>query len=150
LTEAGANARLLRDSDIYLGLYARPEAANMMNADLLVGIHNNSGETATSRGTEVLYYTKEGEGSYGLASKDVATMVQKELVAEIGLPDRGIHSRPQLAVLNKSLMPAIIIEGGFLSNREDLSVMLTADFLEDYAIGVARGIINVLNASVEE
>lgn len=150
LTEAGANAMLLRDTDVYMGLYARPEAANMMNADLLVGIHNNSGETATSRGTEILYYTKEGEESYGLASKDVATMVQKEIVAEIGLPDRGIHSRPQLAVLNKSLMPAIIIEGGFLSNREDLSVMLTEDFLEDYAIGVARGIINVLNASVEE
>lgn len=150
LQAAGVNVQLLRNTDDYLGLYARPEAANLMHADLLVSMHNNSGETPTSRGTEVLYYAKESEKDYAIKSKDLASTLVSALVEEIGFPDRGIHNRPQLAVLNKSLMPAVIIEGGFLSNPEDLSGMMTTDFIEHYAIGAAKGIILTLNASVQE
>lgn len=150
LLSAGVNVQLLRDQDIYMGLYERPEAANILNADLLVSIHNNSGEFMSSRGTEVLYYQKVGEESYGLFSKEVASLVQQELMVEIGLPDHGTHNRPQLAILNKSQMPAIIIEGGFLSNPDDLAVMLTDEFIEGYAVGAAKGIIKALNASVLE
>ena len=150
LSAAGVNVQILRDQDVYMGLYERPEAANILNADLFVSIHNNSGESVTSRGTEVLYYQKVGEEGYGLFSKEVASLVQQELVAEIGLPNRGTHSRPQLAVLNKTMMPAIIIEGGFLSNPEDLAIMLTEEFIAGYAAGAARGIIMALNASVLE
>ena len=87
-----------------------------------------------------------GIESYGITSKELAAYIQKELVAEIGLKDRGIINCPHLAVLNKSLMPAVIIEGGFLSNPDDLAVMLTEEFKEAYAVAAARGIINSLNA----
>ena len=60
LEEAGANVVLLRDRDITMNLYSRPEAANAMNADLLVSIHNNSAETSAPNGVEVLYYDKVG------------------------------------------------------------------------------------------
>lgn len=145
LTQAGANAVLLRDSDATMALYDRPEAANQMNADLLVSVHNNSAETQDPNGTEVLYYDKVGLEAYGITSKEIATLVQKELLLEIGLKDRGIKNSPHLAVLNKSLMPAIIIEGGFLSNMGDLNVMLKEEYKEAYALSVARGIINSLN-----
>lgn len=146
LDQAGANVVLLRDSDITMSLYSRPEAANTMNADLLISVHNNSAHNSTSNGTEVLYYDKVGIESYGITSKELAAYIQKELVAEIGLKDRGIINCPHLAVLNKSLMPAVIIEGGFLSNPDDLAVMLTEEFKEAYAVAAARGIINSLNA----
>ncbi len=127
-------------------LYSRPEAANAMNADLLVSIHNNSAETSTPNGAEVLYYDKVGTEAYGITSKELAACIQKELILETGLKDRGIIDCPHLAVLNKSLMPAVIIEGGFLSNPNDLQVMLTEEFKEGYAVAAARGIINALNA----
>ncbi len=146
LQQAGVNAVLLRDRDVSMSLYSRPEAANTMNADLLVGIHNNSAETATPNGTEVLYYDKIGTESYGITSRELAACLQQELVKEIGLKDRGIINSPHLAVLNKSLMPAVIIEGGFLSNSGDLQVMLTEEYKEAYALATARGIINALNA----
>ncbi len=146
LEEAGANVVLLRDRDITMNLYSRPEAANAMNADLLVSIHNNSAETSAPNGVEVLYYDKVGIEAYGITSGEVAAFIQKELVRETGLRDRGIISAPHLAVLNKSLMPAVIIEGGFLSNSNDLQVMLTEEYREAYAVAAARGIIHALNA----
>ena len=149
LSSAGASTVLLRDSDITMSLYSRPEAANALNADLLISVHNNSAETATPNGTEVLYYDKVGTESYGITSKEVAAFMQKELVLETGLKDRGIINCPHLAVLNKSLMPAVIIEGGFLSNPDDLQVMLTDEFKEAYAVAAARGIINALNSWAE-
>ena len=149
LSRAGANVVLLRDSDITMSLYSRPEAANAMNADLLISVHNNSAHNSTSNGTEVLYYDKVGIESYGITSKELAAYIQEELVEETGLKDRGIIDCPHLAVLNKSLMPAVIIEGGFLSNDNDLQVMLTEEFREAYAVAAARGTINALNDWVD-
>lgn len=149
LKQAGANVVLLRDRDVTMSLYSRPETANAMNADLLVSIHNNSAETSAPNGAEVLYYDKVGAEAYGITSSELAAYIQKELVRETGLRDRGIVNCPHLAVLNKSLMPAVIIEGGFLSNPNDLQVMLTEEFKEGYAAAAARGIINALNAWAE-
>ncbi len=149
LDQAGANAVLLRDRDVSMSLYSRPEAANAMNADLLVSIHNNSAETSTPSGAEVLYYDNVGLEAYGMTSRELAACIQKELIAETGMRDRGIINAPHLAVLNKSLMPAVIIEGGFLSNQGDLQVMLTEGFKEAYATAAARGIINALNTWAE-
>lgn len=148
LKEAGANVTLLRDKDVTMSLYSRPEAANILNADLLVSVHNNSANSAKPNGTEVLYYNKIGEEDYGFTSEKVASYIQRELVPETGLKDRGIIDSPHLAVLNKSLMPAVIIEGGFLSNADDLEVMLTDEFREAYAVAAAKGVINALNASI--
>lgn len=147
MEEAGANIILLRDTDAPMTLYARPEAANTMNADLLVSIHNNSAETAVPKGTEVHYYAKEWEQGYEISSRDLAKAIQAEMVAEVGFYDRGTYNSPALAVLNKSLMPAVIIEGGYLSNPEDLAFMMTDDYVEAYATAVARGLIQALNAA---
>ena len=146
LDYAGANVVLLRDKDTGMSLYERPEAANSLNADLLISIHNNATDnTSVPNGTEVLYYDSIGTENYGISSKLLAEYIQTELLIEIGLKDRGVKNSPQLAVLNKSLMPAVIIEGGFLSNPMDLQAMLTDRYKEAYAVGTARGIINALN-----
>lgn len=145
LLSAGANVVLMREDDVSMSLYSRPEMANALNADLLISVHNNSSEFAAPTGTEVHYYDKASAANCGITSKDLAASVQKELLKEIGLKDRGIKSSPSLAVLNKSLMPAIIIEGAFLSNQSDLQVMMKDSFAEAYAIATARGVINELN-----
>ena len=149
LENAGANVVLLRETDVAMSLYSRPEAANTLNADLLVSIHNNSSESPKPNGTEVLYYSKNGEKDYGFTSQQIADFVQKEMVSSTGLADRGIKNAPQLALLNKSLMPAIIIEGGFLSHPGDLEVMVADDYPKIYAGAVANGLINALNATAD-
>ena len=149
LNAAGVNAELLRDEDVYMTLYSRPEKANALCADLFVSIHNNSSESATPKGTEVHYYNKETDSDYGITSKEFAEYIQTEMASITGLTNRGTRESPKLAILNKSLMPAVIIEGAFLSNESDVTYMITDEYIEDYALAAARGIIEALNASVE-
>lgn len=148
LQGAGVKTYILRSDDSSIALYDRPALANQLNASLYVSIHNNSNESATPNGTETLYYNKGTEAGYGYTSKNIAESVQSELVKGIGLKDRGAKSSPFLAVLNRSQMPAIIIEGGFISNAAELKYMMTDSFKEAYAVGAARGIVKALNASV--
>lgn len=151
LQEAGANTYILREDDSYISLYDRPERANGANGDLYISVHNNSfPENPNANGTEVYYYSKSNEANYGISSAAFAKLVQKELIAALGLNDRGAKSQPAYAVLNKTLMPAIIIEGAFLSNAKDLEYMLTEDFREKYAYAVAKATIQTLNESVKQ
>jgi N-acetylmuramoyl-L-alanine amidase len=98
----------------------------------------------------VLYYTKNTEADYNIFSRHFADIAQAELLKEMGIPDRTVKERPLLAVLNKTIMPAIIVEGGFMSNPDDIQFIKTEAYREKYALAVARSIIVILNESLPE
>lgn len=150
LKQAGVNAGLLRNTDETVKLLDRPAIANGMMADLYVSIHNNSSISATPGGTEVFYFDKPSESGYDLTSKELALEVSRSLVAELGLANRGITPQGAYAVLNKTLMPAVIVEGAFFSNAKDLSLMMSSEYTQLYARGVAAGIIRALNSAAAE
>jgi N-acetylmuramoyl-L-alanine amidase len=150
LQEAGVSTYMLRKDDTYITLYGRPELANAANAYLYISIHNNYSDNPSANGVETFYYSKENECDYGIYSEDLAKMIQKEMVKSLGLFDRGAKSEPAYAVLNKTVMPAIIIEGAFLSNDENLELMMTDEFRELYALSAAKSIVKILNDSVRD
>lgn len=149
LQAAGVNTYMLRETDKTITLYERPALANAANGDLYISIHNNSSVNTNANGTELYYYSKANESDYGLSSKCLAETAQKELAKALGINSRGTKSEPAYAVLNKTQMPAIIIEGAFLSNPGDLELMMTDEFRENYAFATAKAIIQILNESVE-
>lgn len=150
LKAAGVNTYILRETDTSISLYDRPALANAANGDLYIAIHNNSSDNPDARGVEVFYDSKANESDYGIYSKDLAEIAYQELINTIGTTGRGAKSEPAYAVLNKTNMPAIIIEGSFLSNTEDLKLMMTDEFRQNYALAAARAILQILNQSVEE
>lgn len=151
LDKAGARYIFTRESDVSVQLYDRPALANEQGADIFVSIHNNSFDTSKPEGTEVYYYSKEDEFGqdemelYGISSKTIATLVQNELVDILGTTDRGAKESSRLAVLNKTSMPAIIIEGAFMSNPGDFEKIRTPEYKEKYAYAVAKGLIEAMN-----
>lgn len=153
LEQAGARVLFTRESDLNMGLYERPALANNWGADLFVSLHNNSSDQSGPKGTEVYYYSKvNGLGQsekqlYGIASFDVATRVQQEMVSILGTNDRGVSESQYLAILNKSSMPAIVIEGSFMSNSEDLERIRTQEYKAKYAYAVAKGLITAMNSA---
>ncbi len=155
LKSAGVSTYMIRESDVYYTLLERAQKANNIGATIFVSIHNNSNDSAVPHGTEVLYNSKlnaEGKSEmdlYGIQSKDIAKNVESEMVKSLGTYNRGIKSSPEMAVLNKTSMPAIIVEGAFLSNESDLEMMRKADYADNYALGVAKGIIKSLNESFQ-
>ena len=125
--------------------------ANDAGADLFVSLHINSSDYETPNGTETHYNTKTDAGGrsekelYGIASADVAQEIQKEMIKALGTYDRGTKNSPEYAVLNKTVMPAVLIEAAFLSNESNFSMMKTEEFTERYGFACAKAIINALN-----
>lgn len=152
LDKAGARYIFTRESDVAISLYDRPALANSSNADIFISLHNNSSDYSKPDGTEVYYYSKTNDlgqdenALYGICSKDIATLVQKEMVAILGTSNRGAKESPYLAVLNKTSMPAIIIEGAFLSNPGDFEKIKAQEYKEKYAYAVAKGLIEAMNS----
>jgi len=151
LMEAGANIYMIRERDIGFTLAERAEAANNAGAVLFVSVHNNSSEFYWPTGTEVHYYSKVDEEGrdekelFGIYSKDVARSVQDEMLKALGTFDRGIKNSPWMGVLRRTDMPAIVIEGAFLSNADDFEMIKTDEYIRRYAYATAKGIIAVMN-----
>lgn len=149
LEAAGANVYMIRTADTTIALYDRQDKANSLGASLYVAIHNNSFSTATPSGTEVLYYSKDQPTMDGISGYELAEDLQSTLISNLGLVDRGTKADPSLAVLRRTTMPAVIIEGAFISNPDNLNYMKTDEFRELYAKSVAKCVIEALNDSIE-
>ncbi|MBE6037288.1 MAG: hypothetical protein E7223_06750 [Clostridiales bacterium] len=149
LEEAGLRVVMTREEDEYMYLYKRAPIANEAHADILVSVHNNSNSTKSVKGTEIHYCAKESEEPYGLTSLELAGYVLDGMTTTVNRKGRGVVHSPSLAMINRTLMPAVIIEGLYMSNAQDLAIMADPSYIENYARGAAMGIINALNASVQ-
>ncbi|MEY8321658.1 N-acetylmuramoyl-L-alanine amidase [Lachnospiraceae bacterium 46-61] len=105
---------------------ANVERATMANdiGDVFISIHMNSANpNPTPNGTEVLFITHETDVAGKLTSKDVATILLKNVVNALGTNNRGLkYDTPEqknLIVLNRTVVPAVIVETLFLSNPGD-------------------------------
>lgn len=135
LVQSGLHTTLMtRTTDVFVALSKRAELANNANTDIFVSVHNNSATATGADGAEVLYQT------YSASGKTLATLVQEEIVKSAGPRDRGIKARADLAVLNKTNMPAVIVECGFISNPEEAKLLATADYQQKVALGIFNGI----------
>ncbi|WP_018394576.1 N-acetylmuramoyl-L-alanine amidase [Bacillus sp. 37MA] len=120
-------------------LAKRVQKANEARADLYVSIHANAyGEGWTSaHGIETYVYT-----SRPAAALKIAQSVQHELVAATGRRDRGVKAS-NFYVLRKTNMPAILIEAGFMTNREEAALLKTSQYRQTCARAIADGIKRV-------
>lgn len=83
--------------------------ANASGADLFIAVHFNAGG---GTGTEVWHYPGSSAESY-------AESVSAELASALGLRNRGAKSTTGLYVLNRTTMPAILIEVCFVDTEQD-------------------------------
>lgn len=102
-----------RDNDEHSGLGWRVSRARSLGAECIVSLHCNAHTTAQAHGVETLYRDHQW----------VAEAVQRELVKETGLRDRGAKPRTDLAIL-KYERPAVLVELGFISSDGDRAAML--------------------------
>lgn len=121
-----------------ISLTARTNAANNFKADVYISIHHNAGIKGGSGGGIVAYtYTNVGE-----TTKAWQKELYNALIEATGL--KGNRSRP-LAKANKhevreTVMPAVLLELGFMDSKTDVPVILT----EAYADKCAGAIVKVL------
>lgn len=110
--------------------------ANNAELDYLISVHCNSFTQSTACGHETLF----SEGS--IKGEKLAQSIQTSLVKTIGLRDRGVKSRNNLAVLNYTKMPAVIVETAFISNPSEAKLL--EEKPELFAKAIADGVKNYL------
>jgi N-acetylmuramoyl-L-alanine amidase len=156
LREAGYRVFSTRSQDTFVDLDERPAFANKHKADLLISLHFNSAGSSAASGAEVFCLTPAGAASSyskpesgGGAwqpgnSQDsgnllLAHSVQKALVKATGAGDRGVL-RARFAVLKPAKMPAILVEGGFMTNPEEGPQIYQSAYRRKIAAGIVAGV----------
>ncbi len=147
------DVRMTRSEDATVRLVERTAMVNSYGSELMVSLHTNASSSPEVRGCEV-YYSRNGEWGtrYHDAAKGYAQAVQDGIIKLTGLQDRGtktwlvnnpgspIHGMDYLHMIRHSKCPALLVESGFHSNRQDEALLKTPDFRAKIAQGICNGI----------
>ncbi len=139
LEKQGFKVYMTRSKDEYVNLYDRAGMANGLGATLFVSIHANASASGSANGVEVLYSNDSMSGGKGLA-----TEIQNEMVRTLRATDRGVVKRTNLVVLRETVMPAVLVELGFLTNAAEQNKLMNDGYLQSSAEAIARGIMEFL------
>lgn len=104
---------------------------------IYVSIHQNKFEDTAQKGTQVFY------SANNFKSKTLAEEIQKSIVSKIQ-PDnkRNVKkSGTEIYILYHSQIPTVLVECGFISNREDLNKLKTNEYKTQLAMLIAEGIM---------
>lgn len=143
---SGFKVYMTRTTDVYKTLVERPAYANELDAAVFVSIHINSVEDTSSdaEGTEVYYAASNNDDSYGTTSEKLAKNVLSSMISNMGSVNRGIKTAEH-AVTKRSNMPSCLVEVGFISNEDELRLMVDEDYQNKTAKGIAEGILVTLS-----
>lgn len=142
LTNRGFDVFYTRTEDVYNTPYEKAQLANESGSDFLVSIHRNSSpEPNMYNGVQALIYDDSG------IKAEMAENIVRQLV-EVGFEDKGVIERPDLVVLKRTNMPAVLVEVGFINS--DIDNELFDTMFNDIALAIADGITETLYGTAPE
>lgn len=156
LLAAGFHVVMTRTTDVKIALEDRTAIARRAGADLFVCLHFNAiPNDKEVQGTEVYCLTPAGAYSFNSGGEGdtrwvvgnrndeknmvLAYQMQKSYKKILGFEDRGVR-RARYQVLREATMPAILIEGGYMSNPAEGRKIFDAAYRKQMAKAVVEGI----------
>lgn len=156
LATNGWQVFLTRTNDSDVSLYNRVAMAEAHHADLFISLHFNSSAPGKKQGGLETYcltptrmpstltrgYTDLWSDNYPNNAFDVenlllAVRLHGAVLRASGEEDRGIRRARFMGVLHGQHRPAVLIEGGFLSNPHEAARIESAEFRQKLAQAVA-------------
>lgn len=138
LQNNGVDVEYTRTTDVYQTPYQKAMEANNSGVDFFVSIHRNSFPTDNQvMGVESLVYDLSG------IKYEMAQNINAQLET-VGFVDLGVKARPNLIVLRRTNMPAVLVEAGFINSDTD-NMLFDANF-DDIAQAIADGILETLDS----
>ncbi len=138
LEELGYRVILTRSRDVYLPLPRRVSIANKTKGSLFVSVHFNSSPSAEAQGIEIFYYDSK-EMWRTKASKRLANCILFRIIDQTEAISRGIK-QGNFHVIRETEMPAVLVEGGFITHRDERGKLRDKAYLDRLAVGIAQGI----------
>lgn len=157
LSQGGAAVILLRENgkdlagDDFQGrirdrkrkdMNTRVRRANEANADLMVSIHTNAEPGSSWSGAQTFYQPGDEK------SKQIAVAIQEELGRILGNTKRKATAGKYF-VLEKTHMPAVIVEVGFISNPHEARLLTDEMYQSKVAYAIFSGISRAAHNQVE-
>lgn len=165
LTLAGFHVIMTRTKDVFVELPDRPALANRDGADLFVSLHFNATpvDKADIEGPETYCITPVGAASSNAHGENsefgssigaestvanrcegksllLAYEMEKSLVTNLHANDRGVK-RARFAVLRDATMPAILIEGGFMTHPVESKNIYSASYRREMAAAIVKAVL---------
>lgn len=144
LENRGIDVQYTRTTDVYETPFQKAMQANEAGVDYFISFHRNSYpvDNAVS-GVESLVYDLSG------IKYEMAEDINDQLET-IGFRNLGIKARPNLVVLKRTKMPAVLVEIGFINSDTD-NQLFDQNF-DAIALAIAEGILDTLfqNPNVDE
>ena len=147
LEEAGVSVELTREGDDRLAdtqaedLKKRVSIMNSRKPVLAVSIHQNSYHEEDVSGAQVFYYTDSSEG------KRAAEILQEYLKKAVPENTKEAKANSAYYILKKTEVPVVIVECGFLSNREEAENLTDQAYQKKIAEAAAQGILDYIGAA---
>lgn len=145
LKQMGYETQMTRNEDLFIPLSNRATIANDANSTLFVSVHYNSAPSAEAHGIEVFFYQSDENTARTKSSKNLAGLILDEVLQSTQAKSRGVK-KGNFAVIRETTMPAVLVEGGFLTNQEELTKIKDPAYVKRLAYGIARGIDRYLTA----
>jgi N-acetylmuramoyl-L-alanine amidase len=157
LDSQGIATALTRLGDTYVSLADRAAFGNRVKDSIFISIHFNEDKKPVATGVETYYAAHQIHAGSVLASwlpflarppsaapkpesQSLAGFIQQSLVARTGSQDRGTQPRQFFVIANVS-SPAVLVEGGFLTNKDESSKLANGDYRDELAAAVTDGIL---------
>lgn len=156
LQPTGWKVVLTRTNDVDLSIPERVAVADQCGADLFISLHFNSGfPNVDKSGIETYCLTPQGLPSslvrefaddsrmcftnnlYDHLNFQYALKLHRSLVIHTRSVDQGVRRARFMAVLRDQNRPAVLIEGGYLSNPEEAGRIATAAYRQKLAEAVS-------------
>lgn len=146
LMVSGINAVLIRDGDYEFypegtdinksDLYNRLEFVNSIPNSILISIHQNHFENESEWGTQIWYSANNPE------SREIADSVLNNIKALLQ-PDNKRENKASddsYYLLYKASVPSVMVECGFMSNREENAKLQDVNYQNDMSYSILTGI----------
>jgi N-acetylmuramoyl-L-alanine amidase len=133
LRESQFRVVMTRAGDVFIPLDERAAISNRQRNAIFVSVHFNDSGRRGIRGFETYYHSS--------VARNLAYRIQQQLMTLPGAVNRGVKTA-NFRVLRKAAYPAVLVECGFLSNRNEGAGARSASRRDDLADKIAEAIVD--------
>src|SRR5207249_7297517 len=168
LQAKGLRVIMTREGDYFVPLEVRAQIANAARNSIFVSIHFNATDRdPNATGFEIFSFTPRGapstsENSVAPSSLSMPAGIEVDaqsvalsaciyhsMIGHIPEFDRGIK-RARFAVLRLTRVPAVLVEGGFLTERGESQLIAKKDWRAKLAQAIGAGVENYVALGVKK
>ena len=139
LNKQGYKTVMTRTDDTFISLDQRAEFANAQKPTLFISVHYNSAPSKEAEGIEVFFYKSDDDKVRTRESRLLAKSILDKVLDNTEAKSRGVKDG-NFAVIRKTDMPAVLIEGGFLTNDGEMQKIKDPNYVKKLAWGITQGI----------